>query len=345
MAVDQEYMYKVLRGFGESGLPPETIHMLVVVGFALLAIAASVLWYNNRELKKRLNTVPTSWITDYDNLFKIFETALVYRSKIDLSFHSNSEKRRTIACSIADVTPNKIILEVGAHAGIGKNWVGRQITGFFNVPAKQTGSVIFYNFTSVISNITPKGSQYFNITIDFPEYIEQTQKREFLRVSPASRHYDYVNIIPDTKQGMAAGLKFLASHGEYTPGHIGGKESSVFLSDISGGGLSLELTHMNTKKATRFNLNKGNTFLVLLGLVDTGNRGIVRHLFVCKARRVYIDPTQSRAQVGLSFEAKFKGYDEDTKKPVWERFTKSGCPEMDDWAYNLYLELYREGAE
>lgn len=119
----------------------------------------------------------------------------------------------------------------------------------------------------------------------------------------------------------------------------------MFLSDISGGGLSLELTHMSSKKISRFKLNKGKTFVVLLGLVDTGNRGIVRYLFICKIRRVYLDPTQSRAQIGLSFEAKFKGYDDETKKPVWERFTKGGCPEMDDWSYNLYLELYREGNE
>lgn len=345
MAVDQEYMYKVLRGFGDSGLPQETINMLIVLGFALVSIAAAVLWYNNRELKKRLNTVPTSWITEYDTLSAIFETALVYRSKVDLSFHSESEKRRTVPCAISDVTGTSIILEVGAMDGISKNWVGRQVTGFFHVPAKQAGSVIFYNFTSVIENIVPRGSKYINIHLAFPEYIEQTQKREFLRVSPASRHYDYVNIIPDTKQGMAAGLKYLATSGEYSPGFMGGRDAGVFISDISGGGISLEMTHMTTRKSERFNLKKGNNFLVLLGLVDTGNKGIVRHLFVCKVRRFYFDPTQSRAQVGLSFEAKFKEFDEDTKKPVWDRFTKGGCPEMDDWTYNLYLELYREGNE
>lgn len=344
MAADQEYMYKVLRGFGDSGLPQETVNMLIVLGFALISIAVAMLWYNNRQLKKKLNAVPTSWITDRERLSQIFETALVYRSKVDLSFHSKSEKRRTIACSIVDIN-NSLILEVGSSDGITQNWVGRQVTGFFHVPAKQAGSVIFYNFTSSITAITPKGSNYVNIHLKLPEYIEQTQKREFLRVSPASRHYDYVNIIPDTKQGMAAGLKFLATHGEYTPGHLGGKEAAVFISDISGGGLSLELTHVNSKKASRFKLRNGNTFIVLLGLVDTGNRGIIRYLFICKTRRVYIDPTQNRAQVGLSFEAQFKGYDEDTKKPVWERFTKGGCPEMDDWSYNLYLELYREGNE
>ncbi|WP_320170054.1 hypothetical protein [Maridesulfovibrio sp.] len=345
MAVDQEYMYKVLRGFGDTGLPQETVNMLLMLGFAILTIAAGILWYNNRELKRKLHKVPVSWLTDHAKVFKILETALLHRSKIDLSFHSNSEKRRTIACSIADVLDDRLVLEIGARDGIGKNWIGRQVSGFFHIPAGKTGSVIFFNFSSTIADIVPKGSQYININLNFPEYLEQTQKREFLRIAPASRHYDYVNIIPDTKQGMKAGLKFLSSFGEYSPGFMGGKEASVFLSDISGGGLSLELTHMNTKKALRFKLKKGNNFLVLLGLVDTGNRGIVRHLFVCKVRRVYIDPTQSRAQIGLSFEASFKGYDEDTQKPVWERFTQGGCPEMDDWTYNLYLELYREGTQ
>lgn len=344
MAVDQEYMYKVLRGFGETGLPQQTINMLMFLGFCLALIAGAVLWYNNRELKKRLNSVPTSWITDKDHLSKIFETALVYRSKIDLSFHSKSEKRRTIPCSIVDLN-DELILEVPAHDGIGKSWIGRQVAGFFHVPAKQSGMVIFYNFTTVISNITPKGAQYAHIHLKFPEYIEQTQKREFLRVSPPSRHYDYVNIIPDSKAGLAAGLKYLATNGEYAPGHLGGKDSHIFMADISGGGLSLELTHMSSKRAAKAKLRKGQNFLVLLGLVDTGNRGIVRHLFVTKIRRLFHDPTQSRMQLGLSFEAKFKGYDEETKKPVWERFTKGGCPEMDDWTYNLYLELYREGNE
>ncbi len=344
MAADQEYMYKVLRGFGDSGLPQQTVNMLIILGFVVVSIVAAVLWYNNRELKKRLTTSPPSWITDQSQLFKIFETALVYRSKIDLSFQAKSEKRRTIPCSIADIT-DTIVLEVTARDGIGKSWIGREVTGFFHVPAKQAGMVIFYNFNTTITDITSKGSQYINIHLNFPEYIEQTQKREFLRVSPPSRYYDYVNVIPDSKQGIAAGLKFLATNGEYTPGYIGGKESSVFLSDISGGGLSLELTHMTTKRASKLNLNRGQTFLVLMSLVDTGNKGIIRYLFVTKVRRIFIDPTQGRTQLGLSFEAQFKGYDEETQKPIWKRFTKGGCPEMDDWTYNLYLELYREGNE
>lgn len=344
MAVDQEYMYKVLRGFGETGLPQQTINVLIILGLILVSIIAAVLWYNNRELKKRLSSAPTSWITDQSQLFKIFETALVYRSKIDLSFHAKSEKRRTIPCSIADIS-DAIILEVAAQNGISKAWIGREVTGFFHVPAKQAGMVIFYNFNTVISDITPKGSQYINIHLDFPEYIEQTQKREFLRVSPPSRFYDYVNIIPDSKAGMAAGLKFLATSGEYTPGYLGGRDSNIFLSDISGGGLSLELTHMSSKRASKLNLNKGQNFLILMSLVDTGDKGIIRYLFVTKIRRIFIDPTQGRAQLGLSYEAQFKGYDDETKKPIWKRFTKGGCPEMDDWTYNLYLELYREGNE
>ena len=318
--------------------------MLIVVGFCIIAIAAAVLWYNNKELKKKLNVVPTSWITDREQLDKIFETALVYRSKIDLSFYSKSEKRRTIACSIEDIE-NQLVLEMPADGNVAKTWVGREVTGFFHVPAKQAGMVIFYNFTSTIVEVKAKGSQYFNLFLSLPTHIEQTQKREFLRVSPPSRHYDYANVIPDTKQGLNAGLKFIATNGEYSPGHMGGKDANVFLSDISGGGLSLELTQMTNKRAARFKLNKGNNFLVLLSLVDFGDRGIVRHLFVCKIRRVYIDPTQGRAQLGLSFESKFMGFDEDTKRPKWEKVDQNGCPEMDDWTYNLYLELYREGNE
>ncbi|NDV23592.1 hypothetical protein [Desulfovibrio sp. JC022] len=344
MAVDQEFLYKTLRGFGDTGLPQQTVNMLIVVGFCIIALVAAVLWYNNRELKKKLNVVPTSWITDKDQLDKIFETALVYRSKIDLSFHSKSEKRRTIACSIDDINEH-LVLEIPANGNIGKSWLGREVAGFFHVPAKQAGMVIFYNFTSTITDVKTKGSQYFNLIVALPDHLEQTQKREFLRVSPPSRHYDYTNIIPDTKQGVAAGLKFIATNGEYAPGHMGGKDANVFLSDISGGGLSLELTHMTGKRASRFKINKGQNFLVLLSLVDFGDRGIVRHLFVTKIRRVFIDPTQGRAQLGLSFESQFMGFDEDTKKPKWEKVGNNGCPEMDDWTYNLYLELYREGNE
>ncbi|ACS79658.1 hypothetical protein [Maridesulfovibrio salexigens] len=344
MAVDQEFLYKTLRGFGETGLPPQTVNMLIVVGFCLIAIVAAVLWYNNRELKKKLKVVPSSWITDKEQLDTIFETALVYRSKIDLSFHSTSEKRRTVACSIDDIADH-LVLEMPANGNVGKSWLGREVTGFFHVPAKQAGMVIFYNFTSIITEVKTKGSQYFNLYVALPDHIEQTQKREFLRVSPPSRHYDYANIIPDTKQGLNAGLKFIATNGEYAPGHMGGKDSKVFLSDISGGGLSLELTHMTNKRAARFKLNKGHNFLVLLSLVDFGDKGIVRHLFVTKVRRIFIDPTQGRAQLGLSFESKFMGFDEDTKKPKWEKVDQNGCPEMDDWTYNLYLELYREGNE
>lgn len=134
-------------------------------------------------IEKKLKVVPTSWITDKEQLDTIFETALVYRSKIDLSFHSTSEKRRTVACSIDDIADH-LVLEMPANGNVGKSWLGREVTGFFHVPAKQSGMVIFYNFTSIITEVKTKGSQYFNLYVALPDHIEQTQKREFLRVSP-----------------------------------------------------------------------------------------------------------------------------------------------------------------
>ncbi|SDL13799.1 hypothetical protein SAMN05660337_2221 [Maridesulfovibrio ferrireducens] len=343
-AVDQAYLYKVLRGFGETGLPQQTINMLIVMGFCMAVLAGAVLWYNNQELKKRLNPVPPSWMIGKAKISKVFETALVYRSKIEISFHSSSEKRKTIPCSISDLT-HEILLEMPTREGIGKSWIGRQIDGFFHVPTKQAGLVIFYHFTSVITDISSKGSSYTYIHTEYPKYLEQTQKREFLRVSPPSRFYDYVNIIPDSTQGMKAGLKFITTSGEYSPGFMGGKDSRTNLIDISGGGVSLEVTHMSSKRAANLKLSKGQSFLLLLGLVDTGNKGIVRYLFTTRIRRIFIDPTQGKAQIGLSFENQFLGFDDITQKPKWATLKNKGSTEMDDWSYNLHLELYREGTE
>ncbi len=343
-AVDQEYLYKVLRGFGETGLPQQTINMLLLVGFCMAVLAGAVLWYNNQQLKKKLNPIPPNWLTGQEKISKIFETALVYRSKIELSFHSKSEKRQTIPCSIADIT-EELQLEMPSRDGIGKSWIGRQVDGFFHVPTKQAGLVLFYRFTSVVTDISSKGSTYTYIHLGFPEFLEQTQKREFLRVSPPSRYYDYVNIIPDSTQGMKAGLKFIATNGEYSPGYMGGKDSNTNLIDISGGGVSLEITHMSSKRAINLKLAKGQSFLLLLGVVDTGNKGIIRYLFTTRIRRIFIDPTQGKAQIGLSFENQFLGFDEITQKPKWASLKNKGSTEMDDWTYNLYLELYREGNE
>ncbi len=343
-AVDQEYLYKVLRGFGETGLPQQTINTLLFVAFCMAVLAGAVLWYNNQQLKKKLNPIPPSWVVDPKKISKIFETALVYRSKIEVSFHSKSEKRKTIPCSISDIT-NKLLLELPTHDGIGKSWIGRQVDGFFHVPTKQAGLFVFYRFTSVVTDISSKDSPYTYIHLEYPEFLEQTQKREFLRVSPPSRYYDYVNIIPESTQGVKAGLKFILTSGEYSPGYIGGKDSNTNLIDISGGGVSLEITHMNAKRAINLKLAKGQSFLLLLGIVDTGNKGIIRYLFTTRIRRIFIDPTRGKAQIGLSFETQFSGFDETTHKPKWTSLKNKGSSEIDDWAYNLYLELYREGNE
>ncbi len=343
-AVDQAYLYKVLRGFGETGLPQQTINMLLVMGFCMALLAGAVLWYNNQELKKKLNPIPPNWLTGDSKILKVFETALVYRSKVEISFHSKSEKRKTIPCSISDLS-NEVILELPSRDGIGKSWIGREIDGYFHVPTKQSGVVIFYHFVGTINDISSKGSSYTYLHLDFPNYLEQTQKREFLRVAPPSRFYDYVNIIPDSTQGMKAALKFMTTNGEYSPGFMGGSDSRVHLQDVSGGGVSLEMTHMSSKRAANLKLTKGQAFILLMSLVDTGNKGIVRYIFTTRIRRIFIDPGQGKAQIGLSFENQFLGFDENSNKPKWTTLKNKGSAEMDDWAYNLHLELYREGTE
>lgn len=342
--MDQAYLYKVLRGFSDTGLPSQTWYIIIVVLMSIAALTITILWYNNKEMRKKLNKVPSSWITDYGSIGRILDTALVYRSKIELSFHSSTEKRKTIPCSIVDVGKT-INLELPISGKDGKSLKGRQVDCFFSVPTKHAGQVIFYRFTTTVTKYHPKGSNLSIASLMMPDHLEQTQNREFLRVSPPSRFYDYVNIIPDTDQGMKACLKYIKSKGEFSPGYIGGGESKTLLADISGGGVSLEVTSITNRRARALNLAKGQNFLVLLGLVDTGTRGIIRYLFRCKIRRFYLDPVQAKAQLGLSFEAQFKGFDEDSGKPSWVTLKKGGSREMDDWSYNVHLELYREGVE
>lgn len=342
--MDQEYAYKVLRGFSDSGLPAEVWYLVLLVLSIVAALTAGILWFNNKELRKRIRKYPASWIVDPIEIRRTIDVALLYRSKIDLSFHSDSDIRKTVPCSIVDFS-NDISLEIPLSHANGSIMLEREVDCFFNIPTEHSGQYRFYKFTTTITDFTSTGSNISTATLKIPTHLEQTQHRNFLRVSPPSGHYDYLNIIPETKPTLQACLQYIKSSGEYLPENILNEDSKIILADISGGGISIEITKFDTHQSKEMKFANGKFFFVLLGLVDTGNKGILRYLFRCKIRRLYLDSVQAKMSLGLSFETQFTGFNKDTGKPKWINLEGHGCPEIDNWAYQIYLDLYREGIE
>jgi hypothetical protein len=342
--VDQEYAYQVLESFSRNGLPPHIWYLLFGILFVVAVLTIIILWFNNKELRKKVKQFPPSWITDQTEIRQIMDTALLSRSKIDISFHSASEKRKTIPCSILESDPElKLELPVsGKQSGI---MLEKNVDIFFSIPTRHKGQYIFYKFTSQVIACDNTGSHISQCVIKTPDHLEQTQHREYLRISPPSRLYDYVNILPEMNPFTKECIEYVKTNGEIAPEDIFGEDSQIILGDISGGGLSLEITKFESSKANDFNFARGKNFLVLLGLVDTGSKGILRYLFLCKIRRFYLDHVQNKAQIGLSFENLFSGFDEETGNPKWLNLEGQGCKQIDDWAYNVYLELYREGLD
>lgn len=342
--MDQEYAYQVLQSFSDSGMQTNIWYFVMAVLLIVAALTSLILWYNNKELRKKIKNVPPSWVINANEIRNILENALLSRSKIDLSFHSETQKRKTLPCSLLDID-QEISIELPVSGQNSNIILNRDVDCFFSIPARRKGQHIFFQFTSQVTDISSSNKNSSVAKINIPEHLEQTQNREFLRVSPPSKFYDFVSIFPETPTLAKQCINYIKSNGEVTPESITGNKSKQLLADISGGGISLEITKLDTAKAKELDFAKGKNVFLLLALVDTGSKGIQRYLFICKIRRFYLDPVQGKVQMGLSFENKFEGFNEDNGKPKWINLEGHGCNDIDDWSYNVYLHLYRDGLE
>lgn len=360
--LDRYFVQQIGDAFGSGGnITPAMLWIaLAVAVFCLLALAGIRAWRRWRELHDPPEA-PVGWLMDPQAILDVLENALLNRAKIELSFRQKDSKRRSVACSIEEVGPEGIVLELPAGIAPGPAWIGRSMEAFFRIGRDTTGRGrrIFYHFSTEIISL-PRGRRNFaRLGLAVPEKMVLSQKRAFLRMAPPTSAIAAFDLLPEEDVYLKRALAWIVPLppepaairvGESAPatGETPSAPPPQLLplapggrfkpKDISGGGIRVEARLPDKETAQRFGFTVGKCCYIVMELEDEPP---ARYLLQAVIRRIFKD-SGGVLDMGLEFQARCLGLSEDTGQPRWAPLKGRGEPSIENWVVQKYLEIYRE---
>ncbi|WP_415519374.1 MAG: hypothetical protein ACEB74_02975 [Desulfovibrio aminophilus] len=344
--LDRHFVQRIGESFGGGGAVTPAL-LVIAAGVLVFCALLIILVRMRRKIQagRERQEPPIGWLMDRPSIMEVMENALMHRSKVELSFHQQDERRRAVACALLEVSPESMLLELPAGIQPGASWVGRHVDGFFQIgkgPATQSRK-IFYHFTSEIAAVPRARKQAAVLSVAIPDKIVLSQKRAFLRMAPPSSAIPVFEILPHDDATLAHCLSWFLP-----PPEEDGKQPSppprlpslgrFAIKDISGGGARVEARIADKESLQRLNLVAGTSCYVALELLAERPR---RYVLAATVRRVFRD-TGGVQELGLEFTSRLKGRDQGTGLPSWKALKGKGEESIESWVVKKYLEVYRE---
>lgn len=375
--LDRHFVQQIGESFGYGGRVTSAMLWiaLTVAVFSALALLAARSWRRWRATHEPPEP-PIGWITDPQAILDVLENALINRAKIELSFRQRDSKRRSAACSIEEVGPSGLVLELPEGIAPGPAWIGRQVEGFFRIGRDNTGKErrIFYHFSTTIAFLPPGRRRAARLGLAVPEKMVLSQKRAFLRMAPPTTAIPAFDILPEEDAVLKQALAWIAPPPPPETGSAPAPEGAtdapraadappggppatlpgpgrelpqpptLIMSgdfkpkDISGGGVRVEARLADKESAQRFGFVAGKSCYIVMELEDDPPE---RYLLLAVIRRIFKD-TGGLLDMGLEFQARCRGLSEIGGQPQWTPLKGRGEPDLENWVVRKYLEIYRE---
>lgn len=347
-AVDLEYVDSVLREFAATGLKPETVMFSLVVVALVCLLGVAGMFMRMRQMRLKAEEPPVGWVTETPRILELLQAAMDNRSKVDMSFHAESgQARKSIFCSIYDMTGEGLLLELPAMVRARDDWEGRPVDCYFQVPyGRQHDRKIFYYFVSNIREVTSVGTKLTAVRLALPDSLVLSQRRNFMRITPPAKDMRSVLLLPETKSGLRSALKWflVPSDQEKQPG--AGLAEHFRMDDISGEGMKVSV-HLRTRQQKEaYDLSTGKNYYALLHLgapaAKKTSAEYVKFLMLGVVRQSFHNPQSGETEVGMQFVAMCEGVGEEDGKPQWKMIRKMLNNPLEQWVVDKYLEIFRE---
>lgn len=345
--LDRHFVQQIGESFGSGGAVTPALVTLAaaVVAFCILAFFLGRFWLRWRQNREDAEP-PVGMLTDPPSIREVLENALLRRSKVELSFHQKDERRRSIACALAEIGRNSLTLELPAGISPGPSWVGRQVDGFFQIGQGSAAGKrkIFYHFSTQVSAVPKAGKHTALLALAIPERIVLSQKRAFLRMAPPSSAIPVFEILPQDDATLRQCLAWLLpppppEEGQEPPPPASLPNLGRFsIKDISGGGGRVETRLLDKEGQQRLGLAAGAGCYVALELQADPPQ---RYVLGATVRRVFRE-SAGVLDLGLEFTSRLKGLSPDTGLPVWRPLKGQGDESIENWVVRKYLEIYRD---
>lgn len=334
LQTSETLLQQVSRSFGEVSHRPQETPILTTAILVAAAILCYLLW------KKIASGKGSRWgggpAMQPEAVTAILQQALMHRSRMDMSFHSIDEVRKTVSCTLHDISDEEIVLEMPVGITPSEFWQDRVMDCFFRIPQPGKGPYFYRFSTSVLRTFRDGGIGYLVLTM--PRKVELGQKRRHLRLEvPPADIRDFRIWAPEDgtcpfdteEEAWPAPLAVYASDG-----------AGMRVMDISGGGIKLFFDPEQYQGLEEF-VARNPVLFMRLELTPVAGTEYPPYYIAARLRTSVRDVNSGALLLGYEF---VECHDRKATTLDWIRIEpRQGVDDLVNWVFKRHLELYREG--
>lgn len=315
-----------------------TILVFKIVFF--VTFLSIILYFFQNSLKKRKAKHSPFIITNPNEIYKILNDSITYRSTFELSF---SDVHVFFAkCTPLKLKEDVIVIELPIDATPQPDWIKRKIYIYLTVFHKKRRQ--FYYFESqILSFYSTEDSNYLEIKI--PSLIEIRQKRKHFRIDVSLKDFECIKIyFSKEKKNVINESQLPQSVFEFNKEDYNGLTNlsslPVSLENISAGGIRLGFSN-EFKKIHNFDVNNAPYIIIFMQFYI--EEQIKKLFLLCEVKNFAKDYYTGDIELGLQFK-KICQVNKENDSFVWTDVNEEeGIDEIAKFVFIKNQELIRKG--
>jgi len=318
--------------------------VLVVVAFfgAFVGLTSLAFLFSPQPKEVMLET-PITWITSYGQILDLLDAAVAQRSKVRVSFQRDMGTARSADGTLLEAGKDGLVLEMSTIKAFNPSWVGRTLELMFrlrmpNNPKIQSN----FSFIAEITGAEQLPDDVMLLKISRPLRLELNQNRMHLRVEPPAKYVRALNVWTEDQVRRQSDPRDPDTWPEPLYSTETATAPEAELENISGGGLRLKISpHALRAKDNKIALNQH--YFAQLTLAAPDLSGFATHYLALRVLKCFDDcDSKSELSLGMAFVAIGVPNEAPLTGLTWRTVSRDfGVRDIDDWAYELHLELYR----
>ncbi|MDL2306752.1 hypothetical protein LJC48_01800 [Desulfovibrio sp. OttesenSCG-928-C06] len=333
---------EVRESFFSSGGDYSTIMRLMVIAGVLLLLICIVSVIRHMR-KQREVFIPTGWITSPKVLRDLISSAFRQRSTFDMQFADiRGQRRPTLRCAMRYLENDRIGLEAQGVQKVARRWTGRKVTCYFKISIKE--QPVYYTFTTPIADVELRQIGTTIIWLQYPEKLQNRQKRAFLRIVPPEEYMLGAALWHGRKMPDVAILGDVQQWEKPNMALLPGKIRQFEISDVSAGGLRLTVPRKE-QLATGTEFNVSDRLILLVDFMDPENNKRMRFWLLCRVQNMANEYNLRNLEIGVRFQAWAMPGDGGSNIEWFKLTNENEVAPLGNWIIRRHLELFRANPE
>jgi hypothetical protein len=316
--------------------------LLVLAFFGSFILLTTLAFVFQKKPREIMLDHPVTWVTELPRIMELLDAAVVQRSKVRVSFHRDLGGARSSDGTLIDAGKNELTLEMSSIKTINPAWVGRTLELNFMLRLPDQPKILStFSFISEILAYKQEQEDILQLRISRPLRLELNQNRLHLRVEPPAKYVRGFMLWPEDDV-RRRDPRDPDSWGEALYSSGAGLASEIEIENISGGGMRVEVSP-GALRAKENKISVNQQYYSQFTLAAPDFTSFTTHYVLMRVLKCYDDcDSKSRLSLGFNFAAAGVPSEPPLTGLKWRTVNRDfGIRELDDWAYELHLELYR----